>query len=93
MLFSRLSDFAVSRILIFADPYPLYTVNYKKKQGFSNFAEFYFRGLDVKREKRENNMSVEKNSSTVGGEASFWTLFVVCFYTEISTVSHELLEN
>ena len=36
-----------------------------KKLGFSNFAEFYFRGLGVNSEKRENNMSAEKNSSTV----------------------------
>ena len=56
--FSRLGDFAISRILIFADAGTVHKFYIAIFATLSNSRKFIFRGLDAN---RENNMSVENS--------------------------------
>ena len=67
-LFPRFGDFTVPRILIFADAgteHSSFIVLLSHISYFYWTAVIYFRGLDVNRENRENNMSAEISCSTV----------------------------
>ena len=67
-LFPRLGDFAVPRILIFADAgteHSCFIVLLSHISYFFLTAVIYFRGLDVNHENRENNVSAEISCFTV----------------------------